>query len=88
MTMNTTGLLLDNSHKITVKDCIANCNVKAGYDLLSSTTNCFDNCKALSTGQGNNALYGNNVFGFVSANGYGNIFERCIANSTQALSTT
>ena len=25
---------------------------------------------------------------FVSANGNGNIFERCIANSTQALSTT
>ena len=88
MTQNTTGLELDNSHKIVVKDCIASCNTHAGYCLLSSTTNCFENCKALSTGEGNTNAFDNNVFGFVTNNGYGNIFERCIANSTQALTTT
>jgi Tol biopolymer transport system component len=88
MTLNTTGLELDNSHKITVKDCIANCNTHAGYDLISSFTNCFENCKALSTGEGNTDIDTTTVFGFVSANGRGNIFERCIANSTQALSVT
>ncbi len=88
MTLNTTGLELDNSHKITVKDCVASCNTHAAYCLISSTTNFFENCKALSTGEGNTNASDNNVFGFVSANGYGNIFERCIANSTQALSTT
>ena len=33
-------------------------------------------------------IYNNEVAGFASYNGYGNIFERCIANGTQALSTT
>ena len=33
-------------------------------------------------------IYNNEVVGFSSENGYGNIFERCIANGTQALSTT
>ena len=88
MTLNTTGLELDNSHKIVIKDCIASCNTNAGYCLLSSTTNCFENCKALSTGEGNTNIFDNDVFGFVSADGYGNIFEGCIANSTQALTTT
>ena len=88
MTLNTTGLELDNSHKITVKDCIANCNTHAGYDLISSFTNCFENCKALSTGEGNVDIELTTVFGFVSRDGRGNIFERCIANSTQALSVT
>ena len=88
MTLNTTGLELDNCHKIMVKNCAALCNTHAAYCLISSTTNFFENCKALSTGEGNTNAFDNNVFGFVSANGYGNIFERCIANSTQALSTT
>lgn len=88
MTQNTTGLELESSHKITVKDCVAACNTHAGYCLISSTTNTFQNCKALSTGEGNTDLFATTVFGFASTNGYGNIFERCIANSTQALTTT
>jgi len=86
--VSTTGLLLDACHNITVQHCTARANTHAGYDVLSSTTCSFIECSALSTGQGNSTLYGNTVFGFVSANGNGNIFERCIANSTQALSTT
>ena len=88
MSSNTTGLELDNSHKIVVKDCVASCNTQAGYCLLSSTTNCFENCKALSTGEGNTQELDNLVAGFISADGYGNIFERCIANSTQAITTS
>ena len=87
LTHNTTGVQLMESHKIVFESCIADCNLNAGFDLLSSTTNCFIDCKALSTGQSNNQLAGQ-ICGFVSADGYGNIFERCIANSTQGLSTT
>ena len=88
MTTNTTGLELDNSHKINVIDCVASCNTHAGYCLLSSTTNCFENCKALSTGEANVDIDTTSVLGFVSRDGFANIFERCIANSTQALSVT
>ncbi len=87
MSQNTTGILLDNSHNINLKNCVAFCNTHASFDLISSTTNCFEDCKALSTGEGNVDLNGT-IFGFVSQNGYGNIFERCIANSTQGLTVT
>ena len=39
--------------------------------------------------QGKETQYYNNIVaGFISTNGSGNIFENCIANATQALSTT
>ncbi len=88
MVLNTTGLELDNCHKITVKDCVAGDNIHAGFSLVSSTTNTFENCQALSTGIGNTDIINTTVCGFFSINGYGNIFERCIANSTQALTAT
>ncbi len=88
MTLNTTGLELDNSHKVNVMDCVANCNTHAGYCLISSTTCCLVNSKALSTGEGNVDIDTTSVLGFVSRDGSANIFERCIANSTQALSVT
>ncbi len=88
MVLNTTGLELDNSHNIIVQNCMATRNIHAGYSLVSSTTNTFENCQALSTGVGNSDVTNTTVCGFTSLNGYGNIFERCIANSTQALSTT
>ncbi len=85
MTTNTTGLELDNCHKIAIDSSVANCNTHAGYCLLSSTTCLIQNCQALSTGEGNVDIDTTSVLGFVSRDGYGNIFERCIANSTQAL---
>ncbi len=88
MTTNTTGLELDNSHNIFIDNSVANCNTHAGYCLLSSTTCSIQNCQALSTGEGNVDIEGTTVFGFVSRDGYGNVFERCIANSTQALTVT
>ncbi len=88
MTLNTTGLLFDSCRDITIKNCIASCNTHAGFDLISSTTNCFEDCKALSTGEGNSDIAHVGIYGFVSQNGYGNIFERCIANSTQGLTVT
>ena len=88
MTTNTTGLELDNSHNIVIDSSVANCNTHAGYCLLSSTTCLIQNCQALSTGEGNVDIEGTTVFGFVSRDGYGNVFERCIANSTQALTVT
>ena len=88
LTQNTTGLELDNSYKIVVEHTVADANRHAGFDLISSSTNCFTECKALATGEGNEVVANNVVTGFVSADGYGNVFERCIANSTQALFTT
>ena len=80
LTQNTTGMQLNSSYDINVIDTVASANTHAGFDLLSSFTNSFINCKALSTGQGNTIAYNNVVTGFASTNGYGNIFERCIAN--------
>ena len=88
LTQNTTGLLMENTINVQVLHTVAQSNVQAGFDLRSSFTNCFMDCKALSTGLDNDVAFNNTVAGFVSANGFGNIFERCIANATQALSTT
>lgn len=88
MVLNTTGLELNACHKVVVTDCVAGDNMRAGFSLVSTTTCTFENCKALSTGINNTGVVNTNVFGFVASNGYGNIFERCIANSTQAFTTT
>jgi WD40 repeat protein len=73
-----------------MENCVAQANVQAGYSLLSSSTCTLQECKAIATGEGNMSTFGDtsNVFGFISSDGYGNIFERCIANATQALTTT
>ncbi len=88
MTMNGTGLALYGSSKIDVKECVATCNTHEGFSLVASSTNTFINCKSIETGQGNSNIFNTIVAGFISTNGYGNIFERCIANATQAFSTT
>ena len=84
---NITGLQLEQSNNVVVKNSLADSNIHAGFDLLFSSTNCFIDCKALATGFGNTIAFENMVAGFVSSSGAGNIFERCIANATQALST-
>jgi hypothetical protein len=88
MISNTTGVQITGGRNIVLENCTAQANKNAGYDLISSTTCALFGCKALSTGQSNTTLFNNLVTGFVSSNGNGNIFERCIANSTQALTTT
>src|SRR3972149_2864641 len=88
MTQNVTGLELETSHKIVISNATASCNTFAGFSLVRSTTCVIQDSKSLSTGEGNTNVLNQEIFGFVSADGYGNIFERCIANSTQALSTT
>jgi parallel beta-helix repeat protein len=88
MTSNATGIELESSRNITIKNCVALSNTFAGYSLISSTTNNLQDCKALSTGEGNAGVTNNNVFGFVANDGSSNIFERCIAGATQALTTT
>ncbi len=88
LSQNGTGLTLENSYKVNISDSVAACNTQIGFELIASSTNCIVSSKALSTGEGNTREFENDVFGFVSTNGSGNIFERCIANATQALSTT
>lgn len=90
MSSNTTGLQLDTCANILVENCSAVANTQAGYDLLSSMTCSLINCKALSSGDGNNNSSGDqaNVYGFVSRDGHGNLFENCVANSTENLNAT
>jgi len=88
MRQSTTGIELDSCHNIVLENCTARANTHAGFDLISSTTCSLIECSALSTGDSNSDIDMTTVFGFVSANGNGNIFERCIANSTMALSVT
>ena len=87
-TNNEVGLRATDSYKVNVSDTTASCNSRIGFELASSYTNCFENCKALSSGFNNSTAFDAEIFGFVSNNGFGNIFERCVANGTQALSTT
>ncbi len=90
MVLNTTGLELNISHNIIVEDCTAHANSQIGYSLFATTTCNLENCVAIATGEGNANLFGDasNIFGFVTSNGYGNIFERCIANATHTLTAT
>ncbi len=85
---STTGLQLNTCQNVVLQNCTANANTHAGYDLIASTTCSFLECRAISTGESNADIDLTTVFGFVSANGNGNFFENCIANSTMALSVT
>ncbi len=88
--LNTTGLHLDTARNVVVDHCIASANTQAGYSLVATTTCTITDCTAVATGDGNTNASGNqaNIFGFVASNGYGNVFERCIASSTQGLAAT
>jgi WD40 repeat protein len=87
-TLNGTGVALTNSHNIVFDNTFSLADQNAGFALLTSTTCVFQNCKAISTGKGNNTTSSNFVCGFSSINGYGNIFESCLANDTRAVATT
>ena len=82
-----TGLTLESSSRISVEDTIASTNTYAGFSLLSSSKNLFSQCWAVKTGQGLTSAE-QNVYGFISENGTGNVFESCIAQSTLALTVT
>ena len=84
LTSNMTGLSLIGSTLINVVNTVATSNACAGFDLVSSTENCLTDCKAIATGASNSMVTNNFVTGFVSMDGSQNIFERCIANGTQA----
>lgn len=88
LTQNTTGIELDSSTEVTIDNCVAFANTHAGFDLVTSSSCVLLNSKADATGKGNNNVLNNTVVGFSASNGHSNIFERCIANGTQALSTT
>lgn len=85
---STTGIQLDMCRNVVLQNCTTNANTHAGFDLLSSTTCSLLECQAIATGDGNSDVDSATVFGFVTANGNGNLFERCIANATLALSVT
>lgn len=88
MTRNATGLELTNSSNVLIQNCTAQHNSYTGFGLVTSTTCALLECKAISTGDGSVQLINETVFGIVSQSGTGNIFDRCIASSTQALTTT
>ena len=88
LSQNTTGIALNTTQQYRVDSVVATGNSGAGIELVGSSYNTITNSKAIGTGQNNTAIEDNRVFGFASVDGTGNIFERCIANATQALSTT
>ncbi len=85
---NECGIEFSSADYNVIQDTIAYSNTQRAFSLISSTGNCIADCKAFNTGFGNTTAFNNNVFSFVSDSGTENIFERCIANATQALSTT
>ena len=82
-----TGLTIADSSSIFIKNTTASTNTYAGFSLLSSEANILLRCSAVNTGQELTSLE-QNVYGFISENGTGNIFESCIAQSTLALTVT
>ena len=85
---NDTGVSINNSYNVAIEQSTAQANTQRGFSLVISSTCCVLDCKAVATGLNNTTAFNNNVFGFVADSSYGTIFERCIANATQALSTT
>ncbi len=72
-----TGMQLNNCEKICVQNSRAVGNTTAGFSLFKSSNNTFIECKAIDNGADANA------FGFVSESGMCNIFDQCIAHSTE-----
>ena len=82
------GALLTNCVGINFENSqTRDCSLK-GFELISSVTCSFINCKAISTGAGNTQTSNQVIAGFHSTMGSGNVFENCIANGTQGLSIT
>jgi nitrous oxidase accessory protein NosD len=77
-----TGFLLQHACENQCTDCCAYNCTNAGFSLISSSTNNFTKCQALTT-HCNTA----NAYGFVSQQGYGNMFEFCLAQDIQTEAT-
>ncbi|MFC1843062.1 WD40 repeat domain-containing protein, partial [Candidatus Dependentiae bacterium] len=72
------GAVLDYSCKMVFKNCQAlNC-VKAGFKLTGCQFNLFENCEALQTSSDE----AEDVVGFSSKGGTGNLFKECVAEGT------
>jgi parallel beta-helix repeat protein len=88
ITATSTGVLLSGCSNVIIDNVLAQNNLNRGFSLLTSGTCILRDCRAINTGLGNNSNATNNsIIGFESNNGTGNLFERCISNATQALST-
>lgn len=87
MSLNDTGLQICNSSNVIVEDCNAIQNTTEGFCLVSSVTCNFFGCRALDTGNPNVAS-GADICGFASQNGYGNLFEDCMALGTGSSAVT
>lgn len=90
MITNTTGAEISNSADIVIENCNAFANTQAGFSLVSTLTCSVQKCTAFGTGDGNANSSGDNsyIYGYVTFDGFGNIFENCLAQSTQGLSVT
>lgn len=81
------GVHLTECNNIVIEQCSAMGTRSNGFELTSSTTCLLQDCKAIGVGKKETAQDAD-VIGFESTSGNANIFERCIANGTQALSVT
>lgn len=79
---NTTGIELNTCTNISLNTCQAASNNVTGFSLITSGTNTITNCKAIDNGITSTG----NSYGFISTNGFCNIFSNCIANGTRTTS--
>ena len=78
LTSNTTGIVLINANKNIFKNCVAQNNAQAGFELVDSQTNCFFECESIETFHTDGM-----AAGFISTNGRGNLFKSCIVKDTK-----
>jgi len=77
------GVFAQHLVKSVFENCIASNCVQSGFELCGSQFNVFDKCKALKTGQGSDAS--DDVSGFSSSGGRGNLYKECVAEGTDKI---
>ena len=77
------GVLADYMIKSVFDHCVAQNCVLSGFEQANSQFNIFDACKALKTGEG--SATSDDVVGFVSTSGTGNLYTECVAEGTNKL---
>ena len=70
------GFYANQTNDLTLKNCKANANSTAGFELFNCTSSKLSYCKSIYNGGNNNS------YGFLSSGGTGNIWNQCSAKGT------
>ena len=79
------GVQADFVIKSIFENCVAQNCVSAGFEQSNCQFNVFEKCKALKTGEG--ASSSDDVFGFSSSAGVGNLYTECVVEGTNKASS-